>query len=337
MPCFCTVPADVARMSLAPGVAILPPPPLALRMVAAFPALAAEPRLDIAIAAGMAMKLPDIALGGGPLMAIGMTLSMAVGSFALDDLPMLEMQMAQAGESFQRNIWPRLGWLTTLKVQPLLNMAIVARLVLDLSAMGLDPFAMGAAPPAPMMHSARFSLSSPKLAMARLLAGLPMLGAMMPALALPPLGETGALPALGNRLNALAGLTPPSLAIPFPVMLKLAMALESLATIRMAFGDVSPATFQRLDAMLRMWSTFPLPLPLPLLPLAARLAALPPLETIRLGEAMAGRMGAVLATPFTPPKLAILPFLNVMLALQAGLKLAVNLEPFDQCALCPCA
>ncbi|WP_118136813.1 hypothetical protein [Oceanicella sp. SM1341] len=338
MPCFCTVPADVARARFNVGIPVLLPPPPALRLTAALPLLAAEPRLDVQIATGLeAMRLPSLDLGGGPLMQVAVMISMMSGTFTFDDLPMLEAQMAQAADSFSRNIWPRLGWLTTFRMQPLLNMALIARLVIDLTALGIDPFSLGAPPPAPAISSFRFALARPQLQMARLLGTLPALPAMMLALDLPPLGETGAVPALANWLDGLASLSPPKLIIPYPVILKLAMVLESLATIQEAFGAVSPATVQRLDAMLRMWSTFPLPVPLPALALSEKLALLPPMEDIRLGERAAGQAGATMATAFSPPRLAIAPFLNVMLALQASLNLAVDLEPFDQCAMCPCA
>jgi hypothetical protein len=42
-----------------------------------------------------------------------------------------------------------------------------------------------------------------------------------------------------------------------------------------------------------------------------------------------------LAASFSPPKLAIAPFLNVMIALHASLQMALDMEPFDLCGLCP--
>lgn len=340
MPCFCAAPAEQARGRFAVGLGAVMPPPPALRMVAAFPALAAGSRADLRMEAAMSsMTLPDIALGGGGLSQFAMSVSLMGGTFALTDLPKLDFQMQRSASSFAANVWPRLGWLTTLRLTSLLNLGLAARLALDLRAMGLDPFEMGGGgPPAPpALPSMAFRLSGPQLARARLLAGLPALPPMMAALNLPPLGEAGALPALSNQLGLLAGLSPPALAIPMPLILRLAMAMEALALARQAFGDLSPMAFQRADAMLRMWAGFPLPLPLGALALAGKLDLLPDLEAVQAGGAMAGCMAGAFATPFSMPKLAILPFLSAMLAVQGAMGLALDMPALDQCAACPCA
>ena len=338
MPCFCYVPADVARARFNVGIPVLMPPPLSLRMVAAFPALMGDPRLDVQINTGFEpMRLPNLVLPSGGLASIAMAISCNVGTFAFDDIPMLEMQLEQVAASLTRNIWPYLGWLTTFKMQPLLNMSLIARLVIDLQAMGLDPMTLAMPPAAPAINSLRLNVSPPKLAMAKLVAGLPRLVTMMEALNLPPLGETGAVPALNNRLQALATVPVPRLSIPYPMLLKLALVLESLATIQEAFGAVSPATFQMIDSMMRMWTTFPLTIPMEALTLADKLKLLPLMDDIRLGEEIAGRAGATMAMPFSPPKLAIAPFLNIVAALQPALTMAIDLPVFDQCAACNCA
>ena len=339
MSCFCTVPADAARNRFNVGIPILPPPPLALRMTAAIPALLPGSRLDLQIATGLQqMNIPNISFGGAGLMQFSMMASLAVGTFALDDIPTLEMQMETAAVSIARNVWPRLGWLTSLKMQPLLNYAIVAQLVLDLQALGLDPFTMHAPPPAPMIPSTRFALSMPQLKMARLMAGLPTLVSMMETFQLPPLGDLGAVPAMNNFLMPLAQLTPPSLVIPLPMLTKLALVLESLAKIDAAFGDpFSPTTWQKIDSMMRMWSSFPLTLPLPALALAEKLALLPMMEDINFGGEIARQAAPVLSTPFSMPKLAIGQFLNMSLALSASLQLVAEMPAFDQCSMCPCA
>ena len=327
------MPLNRFKLGLTP---VLPPPPQ-LRLAAALPAL--ENRLDMQIATGFdVMRLPNIVFGGGPLAQIAMTLSMMAGTFTLDDLPMLEFQMQQAAVSVERNVWPRLNNLAQLKIQPLLNYAIIARLVLDLRALGIDPFRTDTFPPPPTFHSFRFALTRPQLQMVRLLAGLPPLMKLTEVLNLPPLGETGAVSALRNRLNGLATLTPPKLIIPMPLLTKLAMVLESLATIQEAFGDAfSPSTLGRIDAMLRLWGRLPFPVPIPALALNEKLQALPLMEDIRLGEQIAGRTAATLATPFSPPRLVIAPFMNVIMALHASLQMAIDMEPFDMCSMCNCA
>ena len=339
MPCFCHVPASVARnrfsMSLTP---ILPPPP-SLKLALALPALDPAKRADIQIDTGFApVRLPNIDLGGGPLAQVALALNMAMGTFKIDDLPMLEFQMQQAAKSVHKNIWPRLSFLTTFKIQPLINFAIVARLVLDLRALGIDPMEMkaGDVPIAPGSSNYRFRLSPPKLQMAKLAAGLPNLLKLDQTLNIPPLGDPEHVTQMRNKLNGLASLSPPTLQIPFKMLLKLALVLESLAKIQEAFGDdpFSPATRGRINAMLRFFARLNIPIPMPALALKAKLELLPPMEDIKLGERMAGSSGLSTLSRFSPPKLAISPFLNVMLALHAALNLALDMETWDQCADC---
>ncbi len=348
MTCFCTVPADEARnrFNMA-AVPVLPPAPLTMKLAVALPAIAPDDRLDMQIATGFdPVVLPHMSLFGGPMMQMSMMLSMMSGSFTLDDLPMLEFQMEQAAASITRNVWPRLGWLTTLKIQPLINFAIVARLVLDLRALGLDPFTMSAFPEeiaGPRVNSYNFALTRPKLHMAKLMAGLPPLMQLNETLNLPPLGDPGAVSALQNRLQGLAKLTPPHLAISLPMLQKLALALQSLATIEEAFGEnLNPSTLGPIRMMLSRWGHFALPIPLPdalmALTLNEKLDLLPAMEDIRLGESVAGSMNtAFAAASFTPPRLAIAPFMNVVMALQGSFQMALEVDPFDMCSLCPCA
>lgn len=343
MPCFCNTPADAARMRFNTGMSLLlPTVPLSMQLVAALPGLDPAKREDIQIEAAFeSMRLPTINLGGGPLASIALTLSLAVGTFKIDNLPQLEFEMQQSAESFSKNVWPKLGWLTSLKIQPLLNLALAARLALDLQAQGIDPFNVqaGDLPEAPTSSSFNFRLTPPQLAMARLLAGLPSLLKMNEALNLPPIGDPESMSSMSHSLNGLAGLSPPSIQIPFPLILKLAMVLESLAKIQEAFGDeaLSPSGMSSINAMLSLWARFNIPIPMPALALNTKLEGLPPLDDINLGEKIAGSSGTDFSSSFSPPKLAILPFLNVMIALHAALKLAVDIEPFDQCASCNCA
>lgn len=342
MPCFCTAPASALTNMFKPGITmVLPRVPMALKLAATLPALLPANRLDMQMAAGLdPVIMPNIDFGGGALAQIAMTLNLMVGSFTLDDLPQLQFEMEQAAESFNHNIWPRLHWLPKLELQPLLNFAIIARLVINLEELGIDPFTVIETPPTRMIHDFRFRLTPTQVHMTRLLAGLPPLMAMNETLNLPPLGETGAVSALQNRLHGLAGLTPPKLIIPMPLLMKLVMVLESLATIQTAFGDAfSPQRMGQIQTMLRLWGSFPLPLPpLPALALNAKLQALPPIEDIRLGEKMAGSSSfAVPQINFSPPKLAIMPFMNVMLALHGSMEVALNMDPFDMCNMCPCA
>ncbi|MCD2184670.1 hypothetical protein [Rhizobium sp. GN54] len=343
MSCFCTVPADSARNRFNWGIMpVLPTAPLTMKLALAIPGMQPASRLDMKIASGFQPEtLPNLDFGGGPLGQIAMMLSLMSGTFALDDLPKLEMQMEQAANSIARNVWPRLGWLTTLKMQPLVNYALVARLVLDLQALGIDPFVVDTFPASSStIPNFGFALSPLKLRMAKIVAGLPTIMQMSEMLDLPPLGDPGAVSALNNRLQGMASLAPPSLIIPMPLLMKLAMVLESLAKIEEAFGPdaFSPAKLGRIETMLSMWRGFQLPFPTPELALAlnAKLDLLPTMEDIRLGEAVAGQTAGAFAANFAPPKLAIGPFLNMVLALHASLQFAIDMEPFDMCGSCSC-
>lgn len=344
MSCFCTVPADVARNRFSAAVVpILPAIPLQLKLAAALPALEPRERLDMRIDSGFdPVRLPTISTGGGPLFSMAMSLNMAMGTFTLDDLPKLDFEMQQAANSFHRNIWPRLSFLTTFKMQPLLNYAIAARLVLDLRDLGLDPLKMTPAD-IPMQNFGKdhfiFRVHPLKLTMLKLLLGLPPLFKLNDALEVPPLGDPESQPALRSKLQNLSTLSPPSLQIPFPLILKLAMVLESLATIKEAFGPqaMSPQYRSQIMAQFRLFARLNLPIPMPALALNAKLKMLPPMDDIHMAETMAGHSGMGLSSFFTPPKLRISPFLNVMVALHLAMNMALDLETWDQCSTCNCS
>ncbi|MEM7059644.1 MAG: hypothetical protein AAF557_18825 [Pseudomonadota bacterium] len=339
MSCFCYVPASLLRNRFSMGLTPVLPAPPSLKLAVALPALDPAERADVQIDAGFEpVRLPNIDLGGGPLAQMALSLNMAMGTFKIDDLPMLEFQMDQAAKTFHKNIWPRLGFLTSFKIQPLLNFALVARLVLDLRALGIDPMEMkaGDIPMASGSSNYRFRLSPPKLAMAKLAAGLPNLLKLDETLNIPPLGDPEHVTQMRNRLNALSTLSPPTLQIPFKMILKLAMVLEALAKIQEAFGDdpFSPASRGRINAMLRFFARLNIPIPMPALALKAKLEVLPPMEDIKLGERMAGSSGLSTLSRFSPPKLAISPFLNVMLALHAAFNITLDVDP--ESGTCSC-
>ncbi|MEM7670502.1 MAG: hypothetical protein AAF317_15430 [Pseudomonadota bacterium] len=340
MPCFCTVPADVARMRFSMPIGLaLPPLPLQMKLMAALPALDPMERADIQMAMHFDnLVLPKIDMGGGPLASLALTLNMVMGTFKIDDLPMLEMQMEQAAQSFERNIWPRLSFLSTFKIQPLLDMAICARLVLDLTDMGLDPFNISPSD-VPMnssaQHNFRFGMTPPKLKMMKLMLGLPPLFKVAEALNVPPLGEPESAQLWNNRVMGLAKLSPPTLQIPFPLILKLAMVLESLAKIHEAFGPdaLHPSYRSQILAMFKLFMKLNIPIPMPALALKPKIDLLPAMEEIKLAERYASKP-LDLRSNFKAPRLSIGPFLNVMLALHMALNVALDMETWDQCATC---
>lgn len=349
MPCFCTGPADNMTNQFSPRfVPVLPSTPLSLRLAAALPTLGPETRVDMALDLRMEnIRLPNMTMFGGNMgmLNIAQSLSLMAGSFKIDSLPQLEFDMQQAAESFNHNIWPRLNFLPKFKMQSLINFAIIARLVLDLRALEIDPFDIDFFPTGerfhPGYHDYPYKLSPPKLQMARFLAGLPNLLTMSETLDLPPLGDPGALDVLHNRMHGLAHLTPPKLIVPLPMIPKMAMVLESLATIQEAFGDdcFSPSTLGRIDRMIQTWNTFPIPIPWPALALKAKLDVLPKLEDVRLGEEMAGTSYNYLKPlmQMSPPKLAVAPMINAMIALNASMKMMIDMPAFDMCSMCNCA
>ena len=97
-------------------------------------------------------------------------------------------------------------------------------------------------------------------------------------------------------------------------------------------------TISTIERMLSVWGKFDIPIPAGALQLNAMLTTLPTLEDIKLGESIAGSSSfALAAAGFTPPTLAIAPFMNVVMALHGGLQMALPMEPFDMCSMCNCA
>jgi hypothetical protein len=291
--------------------------------------------------------MPNFEAFGGNMgmINISATLAMVAGSFTIDSLPQFAFEMEQAAESFNHNVWPQLDFLPTFKMQPLLNFSMVARLVIDLEALGIDPFDIQAfpngAPFHPGFHDFPFNLTRPKLVMAQFFAGLPNLLTLSETLDLPPIGDSGAMDALHNKLQGLAQLTPPKLIVPLPTIPKMAMVLEALATIKLAFGDdsFSPANLGRIDSMLRLWNSFPIPIPWPALALKAKLDFLPEIEDVRMGIKIASssdfnRLMPLLA--MSRPKLAFAPMITAVMALSASLEMMVELPAFDMCGACNC-
>ncbi|MEM9050142.1 MAG: hypothetical protein AAGC92_15660 [Pseudomonadota bacterium] len=338
MSCFCAFPTELTQRSAARMNFRVTPPRVPLQMklaLAAGMAIDAE-RADFRINAGLeTLQLPSVALGS-KLFSLAASLNIAGGAFTLDDLPKLEVQMRQTAHSFNSAIWPKLSFLTRINPMPVINLALIARLALQLKALKIDPMNPTgmAPPPAIPAHVMAFRLSPPKLAAVKLAIGLPPLFKLAEKMNI-PLGDPVGPSALSNRLGLLAGLTPPKLVVAWPQALKLAMVLEALAKIKEAFGPdaMTPGGQTRIAAMLKTWMRLALPVPMPALALSEKLALLPKLEDVKAGTALASHPALAAMAGFTPPKLAIVPFLNVMVALRAamGLKLEV---PTSDCLIC---
>lgn len=317
MVCFCHVPlAASAGMTANLSLAFSPPTvPLQLRAALAL-GLGSTPRLDMGIAAYFAsIRLPSVALNGG-LMA---QLKLALPAFDLFDLPRLQAQLALAAASFNGTVLPKLGFLLRIRLAPLINLAAIARLSLALPAVGLS-FGSAGIPPLPPRLNLRFALTPPLVKLGHMLVGIPVAFKLAETFGSGRAGFTG----LHAHLSAMARIAPPT--INLALMLRLALVLDCIATIRAAFGinALTPSGLASIAASLRAWLALPLPNPMPNLMLAPKIDLLPPLPDIKLGAAMAG-------SSFT----LALPHIPLMASLSAVLALQANFAAVFGVGLCP--
>lgn len=342
MVCFCKQPAATIPTFIRPSFSMaLPQVPLQMQLAVALPAITPENRLDMQIGAYLGnLNLPTISMPNSGLFQIAPMLALVAGTFPLMDLPALELSLQEMGDTMMTHVWPHVGWLMSLKLGPLLNFALAARLVLDLQDLGIDPFDMSYTMPRVSYpgHHFRMSMPMPQLHMARLLLGLPSLFSLTETFQLPTLGDDGSFPGLFSALHGLASVRPPQLGITLPQLTKLALVLNSLATIKMAFGDpgLMGAGLASIRAMMRFWGAMPFPMPpMPALALNAELDALPSLESIQLGEGMVSPSILAPLMGFSMPQIGFLPVANLMLGLSASLQVVLDMDPLDPCALCP--
>lgn len=337
MSCFCKVPLATTSALLASMQFRFTPPqiPLSLRLALAF-GIAMDPnRLDVQLSAAFQnIRIPNVTIGGS-LTSIALSLQVAGGTFAIDDIPKLKAQMGQAAQSINRNVWPTLRMLANLQLMPLVRLSLIARLMLDLRLRGIDPISYVTNPPPPVPPS-RFQLrlTPPQITMGKLALGFPPLFKLAETLKVPVFDQNAAA-MMQNRLQLLARLTPPTIQIPYPVLLKIAFALQALATIREAFGPdaMTPAGLNRIAVSLRPYMRLALPLPLPALKLQEQIALLPPMEDVKIATQFLNAPNYA-AFSFTPPRLAIAPFLDVVMALNLSLNMLIKLPILDQCGAC---
>lgn len=342
MVCFCKTPAATIPSYIRPSFSMaLPQVPLQMQLAVALPAITPDDRLDMQISAYLGnLNLPTLSMPSAGLFQIAPILALVGGTFPLMDLPALELSLQQMGDTMMAHIWPRLGWLTSLKIGPLMNFALAARLVLDLRALDIDPFDFSYTMPAVSYpgHHFRMSLPRPQLNMARIMLGLPSLFSLTGTFQLPSLGAAGSFPGMMSAMHGLASVRPPQLGISLPLLNKLALVLSSLATIQMAFGDMglSGAGLAPIRAMMRFWGAMPFPMPpMPALALNAQLDALPSMESIQLGASMASPAIFAPMMGMSMPQIGFLPVVNLMLGLSASLQLVLDMDPLDPCSLCP--
>lgn len=343
MPCFCPKVLEPLEPSfLRMRFSFTPPTiPLQLRLAAAMPQLGDPERMDIRINAAIQnMRLPTISVmtpPSGPLIAIAAQLKIAGGVFTIDDLPKLEAELKQSAYTINRFLLPRLKLLMRFNPLPVIQLAAVARLKL-----AIDPIEFAAMTDPANTAPHRFSfatsftppaLTPPKLKLALALSGIPTLLSVAESLNM-SLADPGVPGAFLGRLNALASLQMPALDLPMGELLTLAAILDSLAVIKEAFGDdaMTPKGLSSIALSLNTFMRLPLPSPLPNLALAESLALLPPLDNVKIGATAAGAHPQSLAGfRFTPPKIAIMPFISLVLALRASLNGYLKIDPLDFC------
>ncbi len=271
-------------------------------------------RLDAGISAWMgSVALPSLSFNPGALLQ----LQLAMGMFDLLDLPKLQAQLALAANSITHNIWPRLSFLLSLNLTPILQLALIARLQLALAKLNLDLTAgYPGGPNAHMIRIRPFQLRPPQITMGKLLLGLPF--------ALQLQAQLGGPARASSHFSAMARLSPPKfgLGISIPLLLKLAMILEAIMTIRLAFGidALSSDGLSRIAAMLKLYLALPLPSPMPDLSLDLMLD-LPSLPALQAAWSSAPSSFSLSLPSLGLP---IMLSLSAMVALQATLGLNLD-------------
>ena len=333
MVCFCSkplpvVPANAAKMKLDFSI---PKIPLGLQVAAALPLLdEGAQRIDMTLNAALGnMILPRFSPAAGPMIGLAAQLNIAGGLFTLDDLPTLQMQMRQAAFTINSHVIPNTQMLLNVRMPPLLQLALIAKLKLSIDPIVFSAMMNGQGQTA--QHSIRtgMALTPPKISMLQMVAGIPPLLGLAEKLNI-PVGDPGGASMMAAKLQGMASLTPPTLSIAWPKLLRLAIMLDAIGTIQAAFGEnaLTPVGLRGIAATLNTLMRVPLPNPMPDLGLAAQLADLPKLESVRYGAAgVKNAMGLAVR----PPRIGIVPFLNLVMALRLSLNDLLGLDPINYC------
>jgi hypothetical protein len=312
--------------------------PILLKLAMGIPPLADEGFNET-----IAMKVtafPDqiMRVGSFGTISLAQQLAVALPTLKIDDIPMMELELGELANSFQKNIWPRLSWMTNLKMQPLLALALAARLHLNLEKiLGVDPMTLSAGEiPPRIRHRLNTQFHLPSVPKMRLIAGL------APAIDLAnrfkiDLGDREAPAVFNNYMKGLSRISPPTFDIPFPLVLKLAAMLESLAVIQEAFGDdaMTNSGLRNIATRFRFYNHFNLPLPDIPLPLMANFD-IPPPPLPDLATGLRAPAGFASGLAMLPLQVSVAPFMNMMVALALAMKLALDIEPMSPCMTCAC-
>lgn len=345
MPCFCKNSVSPVRSGLAAMKFKFTPPsmPLALQAAVTIPSLAEEP-IDLSLVMAIqSYRLPNINLG--PAAPVLGSLQMAMGGLKLPSLEAIELELPLAVNSFEQNMLPRLSSLSNLIAMPLIKLASIGAVILQLKVgLGVDPLKLDAKAFAeatrPATHRARVSIPTGVRIKAGQIAALYPMVKLVEDLKL-NVGEAGVVPAASSLLRGVARIRPSGFNLNvIPKMQKMAIALTLVSTVKQAFGAdaLSPAGQSRVASSLRLMNRFSPPIPG--FKLAAKIAPppLPPLPPMEIME-------AVMKTPWHGPmsmkmrglSFPILPPLRVTGSLALALQNAFKLEPLPPGACPACA
>lgn len=340
MSCYCCEPMPAAVKSLMRMNFRFTPPKLPLMLNAA---LAIPPLADEAFNEKLALQVqgfPMMTLKAGVFGTISLAqkIKLALPALTIDGIPALEADLQNEADTFRKNVWPHLRFLTNFKMQPLLALSLAARLHLNLEKLlGIDPLRadLGEVPKA-ITHRFNASMSLPPIPKMRLIASL------SPAIDLAnqwdlDLGDRETPNIMSNRLMAISKIRPPSFQIPFPLLLKLSAMLEQIAVIQEAFGPdaMSPEGLRNISARLKLYNRFALPIPPIPFPLQANFK-IPPPELPDLATGLKSPPGFASGLTTLPMRLSIAPVLDVMIALRLSMNLALDIEPISPCKTCAC-
>lgn len=336
MPCCCHVSANaMASLSATANIKIQPPAISAKLTALAELCAGLDPeRGDIKLAL-IAPRLPNVTIAvGGPLAQISAML--ALGPFSFGDPLKLEAELQVMANSLNNYVAPSLSASLKMDVSAIMKLALVAKLMAQLGAAGLDPLAADfTARATALIHtpqpSVNVTLTPPQIGNLKLLAGLPALVKMAETLNV-PLGDPAAGAMLMARFSALASISPPTLSLKISAMLKVAAVVNAIATITETLGAdaFTPAGQLRISMMLKAVANLGLPIP----PVKVD-ATLPPLDDVVLGEQIAGNSFIHASiSGLKPPTIPISAFVSASVAMQAALAVAVKTPPLSFCTNC---
>ena len=334
----------MATLRASACVAIKPPVISAKLTAAAALVVGLNPeRNDIKLGQFVAnATLPRVVMPSAPLMQLSAMLALAPGVFTLDNIPKLQAELQVAANSLNGAVTPGMKAALQMNLAPLMKLSIAARLMLTLKAAGIDPMAenfnakmaetvarMGQIVPP------KLALIKPKLPALASLAALPQLLKMTEVMKIPIGDPMGAQAALA-RLNLIAKLTPPKLAMSLSATLKIAAIVSALEAIVAAFGAdaMTPAGQARISFMMSAFAKLSMAIPLPPIDIG-KIDLLPKLENVILGEQIAGSSFMAMGiTGLKPPKLTIMPMLSATIAMRASLAAAIKVPPLTFCTNC---